>query len=893
MLLTKLHISTPGAQTVHRTALFEKLAAGLKAKVMLISAPAGFGKTTLLSDWILQQEIPAAWYSIDTNDNDAATFFSYVVTAIQKLYPDFGNNALELLHSPKLVSQESIVHLLLNEILLLPRHFLLVFDDFHLINKQDVLSLIAYFVEHLPPNLHLALLTRADPLLPLAKLRSQHQLVELRSADLSFSAEEINFLFNRKLKLNVSLSDVNSLTHKTEGWIAGLQLIALSLQGREDSAAFIQNFKGNNRYVMDYLIEEVLKIQTPEIKEFLIKTSLLEQLSAPLCNAVLGRDDSQAVLEMLEKNNMFIVSLDAERSWYRYHHLFRDLLRQRLLQKEKTEITRLHSKSSSWFEQNQLLDFAIDHLLQIQDYEKASQLLVKVVEALWEYGQHASIMKYGDQLPEALLKKHPEVGLYYAWVLFRAGEIHKATPILDNAEEITRQKINESHANREALRYQKKLLGKIAVALAHQYTFLGRPDLILKYGQVALENLSEEDPLWFSWGWYAVGMAQLANEKINESTESLKKALAYGKTSRNVYLISTVAIALAFNEGRLGHYKVSYNRSAELLEFLQENGYGDLVKTDWAFAVLYANMAAIQYFWAELDGAADNIKAAYALSLKEADITSKVLVLVIYSVILHGQGDMIGAEQKIKEIEAILQKNKVNPFLHSMYINWKANFMITQNQLDKARTFLEAHGVAIGNTISYAEEFRYMPLAMLLMMEYKVEEAFGLLSQLYEMASAQGRKERMIETKVLLSILFQAIGEKQKALDSLSESLAYAAADEILMYHLNYLEQIDPLLQEIFKQQARGKAGLPHPFINKLKNTIEKRRSQPPAPFDLTTRERETLLLMAENLSNQEIADKLFISLNTVKTRLKNLYAKLEVDTRTKAVEKAKQLRLI
>ena len=893
MLLTKLHISPPGSQTVHRPELFEKLAVGLKRKLTLISAPAGFGKTTLVSDWIIQQDIPAAWYSIDHNDNDASEFLSYIVSAIQGIFPDLGENTLKLLHSPKQINQESIVQLLINEIFSLGKQFLLILDDFHLINNQEVISNFTYFTEHLPANIHLVILTRSDPSLPIAKLRSQNQLVELRLKDLSFSASEIHFLFNRKLKLQLSDADIQSLAHKTEGWIAGLQLIGLSLQGREDISSFIQNFKGDNRYIMDYLIEEVLRIQTDEIKDFLLKTSVLEQLSGPLCNSVLDREDSQSVLEMLENNNMFIISLDAERKWYRYHHLFADLLRQRLLLQNKHVVATLHAKASDWFEKNQMFPLAIEHVLQTENYEKAIRLLSVIIEDLWENGHHSSIMKYGDLLPGEVIKQHPEFCLFYGWVLVTAGQIQKAVPFLERAEQITRQQIATDHGDERNNRYHKKRLGKIAVAQAYLYSFLGKTSMILEHCQTALDNLSEDDPFWFSWGWYAVGKAELASQNIYGSTEALIKALAFGKKSGNIYLISTIAINLGFNEGRLGLYKVSYKRSADLLQFLKENGYGQLAKSDWTFAVLYANMAAIRYFWADLEGASENIKIAYNLCINEADITSKVLVLVIYSVVLHGQGDFAGAEIKIREIETILQKNKVNPFLKSMFVGWKAIFLILQNELEKSRAFLETQGIEADKPATYIDEYSYLALAMLLIAEYKLEEALTLLTQLYEMASSQSRIERMIEIKILISAIFHASGEKEKALSSLTESLEFAARDEILMSHLNYLDQINPLLQEIFKNHATGEAKLPGPFLNKLKRMIEKRKTSPSVHFNLTMRDREALHLMAENLSNQEIADKLFISLNTVKTRLKNLYVKLEVDSRIKAVEKAKEMRLI
>jgi LuxR family maltose regulon positive regulatory protein len=691
----------------------------------------------------------------------------------------------------------------------------------------------------------------------------------------------------------VSFDDVQSLSDKTEGWIAGLQLIALSLRDREDVSAFVQDFKGNNRYIMDYLIEEVLKIQTVEIREFLLQTSLLEQLSGPLCDAILDSRESQGILETLERNNVFIVCLDEERRWYRYHHLFGDLLKQRLLLKEKSAVMQLHTKAAVWFEENRMFPLAIEHMLQTQNYDKAIQLLVEVVESMWEKGHHASIIKYGDLLPDHIIKKQPVFCLFYAWVLITAGQTDKAGQLLVCAEKITKQELDSLQLEGQEASGQTKLLSKIAVAMAYQYSLMGKPQVILEYCQFALKTLSEEDSLWFSWAWYAIGMAQLAKGNIFDSTEALEKALASGKKSGNIYLITTIATTLAFNEGRLGLYKISYKRSTDLLQFLKENGYASLIKADWTYAVLFANMAAIQYFWADLEGASENIKTAYSLCIKEADMTSKVLVLIVYSVVLHGQGDVAGAEIRIKEMEAIMQKSKVNPYRESMYIGWKAIFLISQGKLEQARAFLDENGVRTGNAISYAEEYRYLALALLLMTENKMEQALPLLTELYELVSAQSRMERMIEIKIFLSIVFLVTGEKEKAMTSLLESLEFAAPDGILMGHLSFLDKIHPLLLQVFKDQATGKINLPNGYINKLKSAIEKRKNLPAGNFSFTTRERDALRLMSENLSNQEIADKLFISLNTVKTRLKNLYVKLEVDSRIKAVEKARELGLI
>ena len=389
MLLTKLHIPPAGNNVVHRSELFEKLNSGLSKKLILVSAPAGYGKTTLVSDWIGQNKIPAAWLSLDNGDNDPAVFLSYVISGIQTIDKKFGQSALRLLNSPNSPSVESITSLLINDVLSINQNFLLVLDDFHSIKSNEILKLAAYLFDYIPGNIHIVILTRSDPALAVSRLRSQHQLVELRSSDLSFSANDISILFNKRLKLGLSVDDVYSLESKTEGWVAGLQLTALSMSGREDISAYIKDLKGDNRYIMDYLMEEVLKIQTDEIKEFLLQTSILEQLSAPLCNAVLNRNDSQLILETLERNNMFLIPLDAERTWYRYHHLFADLLKQRLLLQSDDQPEKLHNNACGWFEQNGMYESALKNALMIRNYQKAIQILGGIVEGMWENGLHS------------------------------------------------------------------------------------------------------------------------------------------------------------------------------------------------------------------------------------------------------------------------------------------------------------------------------------------------------------------------------------------------------------------------------------------------------------------------------------------------------------------------
>jgi len=895
VLLTKLHIPPAGNNTVHRSELYEKLNIGLSRKLILISAPAGFGKTTVVSDWIDQNKIPSAWFSLNDGDNDPADFLSYIILGIQSIHSAFGQGAIKLLNSPNTPSFESVTSLLINEILNINQNFLLVLDDFHLIKSNEVLKLVTYLLEHIPGNIHIVILTRSDPALSVSRLRSQHQLVELRSSDLSFSANDISVLFNKKLKLGLSLDDVYALEEKTEGWIAGLQLTALSMQGREDISGFIKDLKGDSRYIMDYLLEEVLKIQTDDIKEFLLQTSILAQMSAPLCNAVLNRNDSQLILETLEKNNMFVIPLDEERVWYRYHHLFAKLLNQRLQQKDKESINDLHNKAGEWFKNNAMPLLAIEHAINTENFEKSLLFLGEIVETMWKNGQHAAIMKYGDLLPDELIKKNADFCLYYAWILIIAGQIQKAEPFLVSAEKITMQIINDKNSSIEDVRYNKKMLGKISVAFAYMNSLLARSEKIFDYSKTAMENLSEDDPLWFSWGWYSIGIAHSVRENFKGSIDAYEKALEYGKKSGNIYLISTIAINLVYIESRMGLYNSAYKKCSDLLTFMKESSYLQIAKSESTFAGLYSCMAGIEYMRTDFDDALENIKTAYNLCKNESNNSFKVVVLTVYSSTLFGRGDPAGALKMLTDAEDIIKQNKIAPVVVSMFIALKGILLIELNQLDKANNFFKEYGLRLDKEISYLDENGYCPYALLLIIEMKFGEAEILLSKLLKLAQAANRIERIIEIKVIYAILNKASGDKEKALVNLIEALEYSSNDNILMAFIDNLDRIRDLLDEIFKIQAITKTKIPKKLIDKLKLAIEKKEKHKKinVEADLSARELDALKLIAENLTNQEIADKLFISLNTVKTHAKNIFLKLEVDSRIQAVTKAKELGII
>jgi len=893
MLLTKLHIPPAGQNIVHRKELHEKLNIGLTRKLILISAPAGFGKTTVMSDWIDQNKIPAAWFSLDNGDNDPADFLSYIISGIQGIHSAFGLGALKLLNSPHKPSNESITSLLINEILNINENFLLVLDDFHLIKNNEVLKLVTYLLEHIPGNIHIVILTRSDPALSVSRLRSQHQLVELRSSDLSFSANDISVLFNKKLKLGLSIDDVYALEEKTEGWIAGLQLAALSMQGREDISEFVRNLKGDNRYIMDYLIEEVLKIQTDEIKDFLLQTSILEQMSAPLCNAILNRNDSQLILETLERNNMFVIPLDTERTWYRYHHLFAELLKQRLQLRYKEVIIELHNKACNWFVHNKMFIFAIRHSIAIQNHERSIQLIGSVVEEMWEKGHHVAILNYGSILPEEVIKKNANFCLYYAWVLIISGQVQKGATFLNDAETIVDSNYDNNILNNSSS-VKKNLLGKITVASAYLHSQLNNPAKTIEYFKIALDNLGTEESLWLGWGWFAFGMAQFSLGDLSQSINAFNEAFKFGKQSRNIHLISTVAQRMSDCEQQLGHYRSAYEKCSEFITYMNDNGYSDIVNSDWSYAGLHVTIGNTLYMWGNSDEAYESAQIAYKMYKESKDIMLGISVLLLNSMVLSTRGEEKESELMILEAEKLCENNQLLPYLYNMLQSLKLMFYLNMNQEEKAKLIVNKLKLCPTDKIDHLNEAVYLAYAYYLLVQGQNKEAGSILFQLHDITYTSKRVERLIAVKIIYAIYYKLTNDFEKAYEKLIEALEQAAPENLVMFFIHNHSGIEGLLEVIFKKPAYIEK-IPPQFIENIKIAIEKHRKvvKKIRLEMLSTREIEIIKCIASHLSNQEIADKLFISLNTVKTHLKNIFLKLEVDSRSNALSKVKDIGLI
>ncbi|MCA9931138.1 MAG: hypothetical protein KC419_21785, partial [Anaerolineales bacterium] len=447
LLQTKLYVPRLRPSLVPRPHLVEKLNSGLAGKLTLISAPAGFGKTTLVSEWIADCERPFAWYSLDERDGDLTRFLTYLIAALQTLMPAIGKKILGMLELPEPASTDSILTTLINEMATAPEQIALVLDDYHVLDSPAIDQALTFLLEHLPPQMHLVITTREDPPLPLSRLRVRGLLTELRAADLRFVPEETAVFLNKVTGLTFSAEEIAALDKRTEGWIAGLQLAALSMQGRSDVHGFIKAFAGNDRYIVDYLVDEVLEHQPEHIRRFLLQTSILDRLSGILCDAVIGQEESSVLLETLERSNLFVIPLDSKRQWYRYHHLFGDVLQAHLMKEQPEIIASLHQRASKWYEHNGFTADAVHHAFAAEDLARAARIIELAWAEMDGNRQSAMWLDWAQKLPDDLVRTRPVLSVDYAWAYLDNGYLEAAMTRLRDAEHCLENPANIVVAN--------------------------------------------------------------------------------------------------------------------------------------------------------------------------------------------------------------------------------------------------------------------------------------------------------------------------------------------------------------------------------------------------------------------------------------------------------------
>lgn len=946
LLTTKLFIPHIRPNLVPRPRLIEQLNEGLHRKLTLISAPAGFGKTTVVSEWIQTmggstQPARIAWFSLDEGDNDPTRFLTYLVAAVQTPVQSIadgskvegpaarqapvgliGRGALSALRSPQPPPAETILTNLINEISALPDRLVLVLDDYHLIQAQPVHAALTFLLEHLPPQMHLVIASREDPPLPLARLRARDQLVELRATDLRFTLSEAADFLNRVMGLDLAEQDVAALEARTEGWIAGLQLAAISMQGREDKATLIESFTGSHRFVLDYLVEEVLAQQHPSIQTFLLQTTVLDRLNGSLCDAILGRRErdrqstgdgdtfapnrpgssasGQEILEHLERSNLFVVRLDEERRWYRYHHLFADLLRQRLHRTQPGQLLALHGRASDWYGQNGFVDEAIEHALRAEDFERAADLLEGRAETLWGRGELVRLLGWLAALPPEQLSSRPLLCIFHAWGLFASGQQSAAEQSLRAAEQAldpaAGRATRASPIGRDHLQNadRRNTQGRAAAVRAFMASFRGDVPAIIRYARQALENLPEEDPVWRSGAAITLGDAYSFSGDIVAAHQARLDALEASRATGSWYMALIASLKLAITLRQQGQLPEVIEICQQQWQLAEESGLSQTALAGWLLAVWGEVLAELNV----LEGARERAERGFELTERGSDVAMISWSGICLTRALFSAGELAGAEAIVQSVKEIARDTHVPPWITSLMAYWQARVWLAQDSLDATRQWVQKRGLDADRDEGFPHELEQMVLARLLVAQGRQDEASRLLRRLLDATKAGGRITRAIEILSLQALSAQAGDDTTKAMTSLERALSLAEPGG---YVRIFVDEGPPMARLLYQALDRGMA--PN-YARRLLAAFPVVEPEKPAPSStivpkselietLSEREFEVLQLIAKGLTNREIADRLFLSVNTVKVHAGNIYGKLGAHNRTQAVARARNVGIL
>jgi LuxR family maltose regulon positive regulatory protein len=902
LLSTKLYIPRPRSNLVSRPRLTGRLNAGLGRKLTLIAAPAGFGKTTLLSEWIPQSPRCVTWLSLDEGDNDPARFWAYFIAAVQMLNPEIGLGAQAWLQSSQLPDFKTVLTTLINEIAAFPDVFAHVFDDYHVIENADIDRGLAFMLEHQPPNMHLVINSRADPDLPLSRRRARGQLVEIRAADLRFTFDEASLFLNQAMGLDLSAEDIAALEERTEGWITGLQLAALSMQGSSDVDGFIRAFTGSNRYIVNYLIEEVLNQRPEGTLDFLLQTSILDRMCGSLCEAVTGQADGGGTLRRLEQAHLLTMPLDDEGTWYRYHHLFAEVLQARLRQSQPELVAELHRRASEWYEANDSLNEAIRHAFAAGDVVRAAELIDRERWTLLGRGEANTLRSWLDELPVEVVSDRPGLNLAYAWIFSLLEQAEAIEPRLQEAE--TALAVNGSKGSDQASHSADAMRGEIATLRAE--TALSQSDIprAIALCRSALRLLPEDNPMMLGVTTYFLGHGERRSGNMAEAERVYEEASSLGLQTDNLLLALHALANLSNVQITMGRLREAAETSQRIIQITSERG-----RQAWPVAGLaYQGLSKLHYEWNDLDTAERDsrlgIEAGQRGGLTGLEISSRNVLAFA----LQARGDPSGADQVLQEIATMTDQHH-HPVHAARAAAWEARLRLGQGRNEQAVRWAETCGLHVDDAVlPYAREAEYLTLARVLIAQGQSVPVLELLDRLLRAAESDQRAGSLIQILVLNVLALQTQGDLPGALEALERAVTLAEPEGYVRTFLDEGEAMRLLIDDfrltIAKRKTEnlrllayidellsafaGESLAPGPELISDQKPTASTLAEP-----LSERELEVLRLIQAGLNNQEIAEQLVIATSTVKTHINNLYGKFGVHSRTQAVAIARDLGLL
>ena len=904
LLATKLHVPRPQPGFVPRPRLVEALGEGLARGRVLVCAPAGFGKTALLADWARGDGRPVAWLGLDAGDSDPVRFWRYAVAALDRARPGLAGRV----GPPPPRSSDGLVTALINELAADPGpdEVLLVLDDYHLVDSGPVHESVAFLLENLPPGLRVVVSSRADPPLPLARLRARGQLAELRAADLRFTSEEAAALLGEAAGPGLPGTAVTALVARTEGWAAGLQLAALSLQGHTDAAGFVAAFSGSHRFVLDYLADEILDSQAGPVRAFLLETSVLERLSGELCDAVTGRAGSQAMLQDIERAGLFLVPLDEVRGWWRYHQLFADLLRARLQAEQPGRMAALHRAAAAWCDEHDLADDAVRHALAAGDAAWAARLVERNVEALLGRSEGATLRRWLSALPAESVRDRPRLCLAQAYGAAQGFQLEALEALLDDAERAYAVSGDEPYEPSLGRPQGDSVLANVPAGIAFLRASLarlrGNAALAADYDRQALAQLGEDDWLLRSFVRWNLAVVDWLHGRLGPAERGLAEVLAERRAAGEAFggfLPMRARHDLGEVQRAQGNLDAAAATYRQALDTAGESSQAALM------GPAHVGLAQVLYERDELTAALDHATRGVTLCQQLAFTAALATGLAVVARIRHAHGDAAGAREAMGEAGRIGLSPQVITLFNPVPSH-RARLLLAQGDVHAAAQWTTAAGLSPDDEPNYPQEPAYLVLARVLLARNDPVPALALLQRLLDAAASQGRTGSIIEIQALRALALAAHGDHASALGTLAEALTLACPQG----YVRVLADEGAPMRVLLAQLSAARRGQQHAarridpgYLAALLRACGQAGAAPPpgraaaAPpglaEPLTDRELDVLRLIAAGKSNQRIAHDLFVALDTVKTHVTHILGKLGAANRTEAAARARQLGLI